>query len=93
MLLLLLFNKAKDAFVILKLLQIRVANEYEKHTESNMREVEELLGWIVKEKIKTSKTLFLRLLMITQHEKAVAAKLNDLVNTQTQAMKGENHLL
>lgn len=34
MLLLLLFNKAKDAFVILKLLQIRVANGYEKHTES-----------------------------------------------------------
>lgn len=46
-----------------------------------MREVEELLGCIVKEKIKSSKTLFSRL-MITQHEKAVAAKLNNLVNPQ-----------
>lgn len=58
MLLLLLFNKAKDVFVILKLLRIRVANGYEKHTENNMKEVEELLGWIVKERIRSSKTSF-----------------------------------
>lgn len=35
-----------------------VANGCEKHTESNIREVKEIMGWLVEESIRGSKTFF-----------------------------------